>query len=148
MVVPWLPWLLALPIISWLPLLPTLQIFLWLLLLLSLPTLGCPMVDMVKRTLQKFLLSLLIFRILFLSVFNTTFVYTFLNLLFVCIAQLQLCYRVPFPHKLNSKHQNIFGFPYYQWQCDKARSTTQLRNNCKRLKYKYYFWKRLSQWAS
>jgi hypothetical protein len=116
-------------------------------LLPSLPTLECSMVDMAKRTFQKFF-SLLIFRILFLSVFNTTFVYTFLNLLFICIAQLQLCYRVPLPHKLTSKHQNIFGFPYCQWQCDKAQSTTQLRNNCTRLKYKYYFWKRLSQWQA
>jgi len=57
--------------------------------------------------------SLLIFRILFLSVFNT-FSYTSFNLLFICIAQLQLCYRVPLPHKLISKHQNIFCFPYYE----------------------------------
>jgi hypothetical protein len=42
---------------------------------------------------------LLIFSILFLSVFNTTFLYTSFNLLFIFIAQLQLCYRVPLPHK-------------------------------------------------
>ena len=40
--------------------------------------------------------------------------YTSFNLLFICIAQLQLCYRVSLPHKLISKHQNIFCFPRYE----------------------------------
>jgi hypothetical protein len=116
MVVRWLPWFLTLPFISWLPLLPKLQIFLWLPLLSSLPTLamfngwyGYANVS------EVFFPPLLIFRILFLSVFNTTFSYTPFNLLFICIAQLQLCYRVPLPHKLISKHQNIFCFPSYEW---------------------------------
>jgi hypothetical protein len=115
MVVPRLTWLLTLPFISWLPLLPKLQIFLWLPSLSSLPRLSnVQWLIWLRERARSFLFALIIFRILFLSVFNTTFLYISFNLLFICTAQMQLCNRVPLPHTLISKHNNIFCFSCYE----------------------------------
>ena len=41
--------------------------------------------------------------------------YTSFNLLFIFIAQLQLCYRVPLPYKMISEHKNGFCLFCYEW---------------------------------